>query len=106
MGRFLILWQQNPQAPWPTNPVETLKLNEMMWAGIDTQIKKGDIKEIGWFMDGNSGYVIAEGTSSVILGDVSMFSPWIKVEVHEIIDHETAKATFRAVLKAQIETAK
>ena len=106
MGRFLVLWRQNPQAPWPTNPVEALKLNEMMWAGLDGQIQKGDVKEIGWFMDGSSGYVIAEGASTVILGDIAMFQPWIEVEVHEIIDHEEAKETFRAVLKAQAEAAK
>ncbi len=106
MGRFLVLWRQNPQAPWPTNPVEALKLNEMMWAGLDSQIQKGDIKEIGWFMDGSSGYVIAEGASTVILGDIAMFSPYILVEVHEVIDHDAAKETFRAVLEAQAEAVK
>ena len=106
MGRFLVLWRQNPQAPWPTDPVEALKLNERMWAGLDSQIQNGDIKEIGWFMDGSSGYVIAEGKSTVILGDIAMFSPYILVEVHEVIDHDTAKETFRAVLKAQAEAIK
>jgi hypothetical protein len=106
VGRFLVLWRQNPQAPWPTNPAEALKLNERLWAGLDMQIQKGDIKEIGWFIDGSSGYIIGEGSSTTILGDIAMFSPYVIVDVHEVIDHEKAKETFRTVLKAQAEAIK
>jgi hypothetical protein len=106
VGRFLVLWRQNLQAPWPTNPVEALALNEQMWAGLDMQMQKGDIKEFGWFIDGSSGYVIAEGTPSDILGDIAMFTPYILTEVHEIVDHAIAKETFRAVYKAKAEATK
>ncbi|MGZ7171893.1 MAG: hypothetical protein ACXVI1_11920 [Halobacteriota archaeon] len=35
MAKFLSLWRLNPSAPWPTDPAEGEKLNEMMWAAIE-----------------------------------------------------------------------
>lgn len=52
MTRYLILWRRNPVAPWPRDPAEYSKLLEMSWAGIDGLLKKGEVKEFGWFLDG------------------------------------------------------
>jgi hypothetical protein len=103
LARYLELWRMNPVAPWPTDPAEFIKLAEKLWMGIDNLIKKGTIKEFGFFMDGNSGYVIIEGDSVDVLQKVSMFNPYIKCEVHEIIPYEKAKGTLRALWKTMAE---
>jgi len=100
MARFLILWHSNPVAPWPMNPEEYLKLNERMWAGMDNLIKKGEIKEFGYFADGRSGYAIGEGETADTFRNVSMFLPYVQCEVHEIIPYEKGKEIERTLLKA------
>ena len=100
MARFLVLWCSNPVAPWPTNPEEYLKLNERMWAGMDNLIKKGEIKEFGYFADGRSGYAIGEGETADTFRNVSMFLPYVQCEVHEIIPYEKGKEIERTLLKA------
>lgn len=98
MARFLILWRSS--TAWPTDPVESSRLSEKMWAAIDDLIKKGVVKEMGWFLDGASGYTIGEGEAADTFRNVSMFSPFIECEVHEVIPYEKAKESLRAVWKA------
>jgi len=106
MARYLILWRMSSSALQPTDPSKSSELNEKMFAGIDGLIKKGDIEECGAFPDGTSGYVIAKGETIDIFRDACMFQPYILVEVHEIIPYEKQKEILRALLKAQIPTAK
>jgi hypothetical protein len=105
LARYLELWRRNP-APWPTDPAESSKLSEKLFTGIDNLIKKGTIKEFGFFMDGNSGYVITEGDSADVFQKVSMFNPYIECEVQEIIPYEKAKGSLRALWKTMAEAAK
>jgi hypothetical protein len=35
----------------------------MHFAAVDNWLKTGEVKEFGFFLDGRSGYVIAEGDS-------------------------------------------
>ena len=106
MARYLVLWRQNPAAPWPTDPSESLKLNEMMFAAIDDLIKRGEIEEFGFFPDGRSGYTIGKGEAIDSFRNVSMFLPYVHTEVHEIIPYEKGKETSTALMKAIIELAK
>jgi hypothetical protein len=106
LARYLVLWHRNPGAPWPEDPAESAKLLEKLWMGIDSLIKKGIIKEFGYFMDGNSGYSIGEGDSLETFKNVSMFSPFIECEVQEIIPYEKAKGALRAVWKTMAEAMK
>ncbi len=106
MGKFLILWSLNPTAPFPTDPEELLQFYEKVWAAIDDLIKKGEITEMGAFMDGISGYVIGEGESVTIFKNLNMFTPFWTFEVYEAIPLETAKEIWRATTKARIEAAK
>lgn len=106
MARILTLWRMNPLAPWPRDPAEAAKLRERMWAAIDDLMKKGLIKEFGWFLNGTSGYTIGEGDIAEAFKDVSMFLPYYEQEVHEVIPYEKGKEILRAVAKAQAEAAK
>ena len=106
MARFLVLWRTNPVAPWPTDPSEALELNEKMFAAIDDLIKKGEVKEFGYFPDGTSGYAIGEGEATDAFRNVSMFQPYILGEVHGIIPYEKGKEITIALLKARIAAAK
>jgi hypothetical protein len=102
MGKFLTIWTQSPTAPWPTDPAEALKLNEMLWATVDGLLKKGEITDFGWFMDGRSGYAIGEGSSVTVFKNVNMFSTYFDMTVEEIIPYETGKEVNRARLNAII----
>jgi hypothetical protein len=106
MARFLLLWHANPSAPWPTDPSKYLELMEKMWAGIDGLMKKGEVEEMGSFLEAHTGYSIGKGEPTDLFRDVLMFSPYFIFEVHEIIPHEKSKETTRAVLKAQIAAMK
>lgn len=106
MVRYLTLWRVNQAAPWPTDPSESLKINEKMFAAIDDLIKKGQVREFGHFLDGNSGYVIGEGEPTDTFRNVSMFYPYILCEVHEIMPYEKGKEITLALAKARIEAAK
>jgi hypothetical protein len=96
----------NLLAPWPKDPAETAKLGERMWAAMDDLMKKGIIKEFGYFLNGTSGYTIGEGDIAEAFKDVSMFLPYYEQEVHEVIPYEKGKEILRAVAKAQAEAAK
>lgn len=98
MSRFLILWRMNLSAPWPTDPSESLKLNEMMWAAIDAFKAEGVIEDFGNFPDGTSGYAIGKGEATDVYKRVSMFLPYMHGEVHEIIPYEKGKELIREVL--------
>ncbi len=106
MARYLILWRQNPVAPWPADPTEALKLTERMFAAMDDLMKKGEIEEFGWFQDANSGYVISKGESADVFRRANMFQPYIRSKVREIIPYEKGKEIELAVAKARIEAAK
>jgi hypothetical protein len=106
VARFLVLWSRNPVAPWPEDPAENSRLMERLWAGVDDLIKKGEIKEFGYFLDGASGYAIGEGGSTETFRNVSMFSPYIECEVNEIISYEKAKESLKALMRAQERAAK
>jgi hypothetical protein len=79
---------------------------ERGWAGIDDLIKKGIVKEFGFFLNGTSGYAIGEGESADTFRNVSMFLPYWESEVHEIIPFEKGKEILRGLLKAQIAATK
>ena len=106
MTRFLVMWKRNPVAPWPKDPEEYSKLQEKMWAGIDQLIKKGEVKDFSYFLDGTSGYAISEGESTDTFRDVSMFTPFYECQVQEIIPYEKGKETLRTLLKTQIAQAR
>ena len=106
MTRFLVMWKRNPVAPWPKDPEEYSKLQEKMWAGIDQLIKKGEVKDFSYFLDGISGYAIGEGESTDTFRDVSMFTPFYECQVHQIIPYEKGKETLRTLLKTQIAQAR
>jgi hypothetical protein len=106
VAKYLILWRSNLTAPWPVDPAKYLELEEKMWAGIEGLMKRGEIKETGYFPNGVGGYIIGEADATTLYRDVLMFQPYFLVEVNEIIPFEKHKEIARAVLKGKIEAAK
>jgi len=106
LTKFLVLWKRKEVAQWPQNPTDYLKLMEMQWAAIEGLLKKGEIKEFGWFLNGATGYCMGEGDGATVFKDVTMFSAFYDFEVSEILPYEKGKETLRSVLKAQIEAMK
>ncbi|MCP8308443.1 MAG: hypothetical protein H3Z54_07080 [archaeon] len=105
MARFLVLWRRS-LTTWPTDPAEKSKLIQKMGAAIDKHIKKGEIKEHGHFLDGNSGYTIWEAEATDIFRNLSMTWPYYEYEVHEMIPYEKSGEILRAVFKVPEEAAK
>ena len=105
MAKFMMLWRANPSAPWPLDPAAATQLFEMIFAAVDEGLKSGLTLEFGYFPNALSGYAISSGEAKakdMFMGAFTSY-PWFQVEVHEIIDYETGKATARQVLKAQAE---
>ena len=102
MARFLVMWKRNPVAPWPKDPEEYSGLQEKMWTEIDQLLKKGQMKDFSYFLDGTSGYAIGEGEAADIFRDLSTFTPFYEFQVHDIIPYTKGKETLRALLKTQI----
>jgi hypothetical protein len=103
MAKFLVMWRMNPNAPWPTDPVESAKIAETMFAMQDNSFKTGEMLEFGFFTDGTSGYTMVNGDANVMYKRTCSFYHWIVGEVHEIVPYETGKELTRGVLKAQAE---
>jgi len=103
MAKFLNVWRFNPMAPWPTDPAESAKLSEMLFAAIDNNLKTGETLEFGYFPNGTSGYSISTGESKDVFRRMFSFHPWIETDVHEMLPYETGKEMMRTVIKAQAE---
>jgi hypothetical protein len=103
MAKSMILWRTNPNAPWPIDPVEALQLQEMMFAGIDSMLKAGELLEFGYFPNGKSGYAISASESKDQLKGAFSMYPFVEIDVYDIVPYTTGKEIMRGVLKAQAE---
>ena len=50
-------------------------------------MKKGEITELGWFLDGQSGYALGEGDAVTTFTNVTMSSTYFDMTVEEIIPY-------------------
>jgi len=105
VAKYLLLARTNWAAPWPTDPSEELKMEEMGYAALEEAMKKGEIEDIGFFTDGQSGYAIIRGEATDVYR-MALENPYFSYEVHEIIPLEKAKKIEISVLKDMIKTAK
>jgi hypothetical protein len=82
------------------------RLFETRFAANDTLLQTGEVQEIGWFLDGKSGYVISSGESKDQFRRSFSASPFAVMEVYEIVPFETVKEVVKGVLKAKAEAVK
>jgi len=87
----------------PTDVVESLKSFEMLSAMTEHLIQTGEVEEMGYFLDGKSGYTIADGENKDAFTRSFSFFPFIEFEVHEIVPRDLADGIMRGVLKARVE---
>ncbi|MGA7076556.1 MAG: hypothetical protein WBZ42_08455 [Halobacteriota archaeon] len=106
IAKFMVMWRYNPMAPWPADPTEIAKMWEMMWAGIDNNLKTGETLELGYFANATSGYGISSGETKDQFRHAYSFYPFFDIEVHEIVPYETGKEIMKGVMKAQAEAMK
>ncbi|MGB8311397.1 MAG: hypothetical protein WCE81_05995 [Halobacteriota archaeon] len=106
MAKYLVLWRLSPTAPWPTDPAEVIKLNEMLFAAADNLIKAGVIKEHGFFLAGG-GYTIYEIESLEAFRVAQMLHPFVEaVKVEEMVPYERGKEIVREAWTAKAEAMK
>jgi hypothetical protein len=67
-------------------------------------MKKGELEEIGWFLDGKSGYAIGEGESTTVIRNLSMFMSFEEFKVQEIVTWDKGKAAVREAWKTLAAT--
>jgi hypothetical protein len=101
MTKFLVLWRRNMLAPWPNDRREIAENMEAMFEAIERYVDAGMVKENGFFVDGDSGSFIFEGTSADVLKMTSFYSPLIQYEVKEMIPYEIGKNTILESLRMQ-----
>jgi hypothetical protein len=101
MTQFLVLWRRNMLAPWPTDRREIAENMEVMFNTTERYMGAGMVKENGFFVDGDSGSFIFEGTSDDVLKMTSFFGPLIQYEVKEMIPYEMGKNTILESLRMQ-----
>jgi hypothetical protein len=63
----------------------------------------GEVKETAWFLNGTSGYIIADGDPTDVLRSAALFMSYIESDYEEIVPFEKGKEIFRGVWKAQAE---
>jgi hypothetical protein len=106
MAKYLVLWRSCPTA-WPADPEEQIKINEMLMGLSDMGVSSGEIKDTGYFLNGNSGYMIAEGDSASALQAARSVCPYMEFyAIEEIVPYEEGKKIFREDLKAKAEALK
>jgi hypothetical protein len=105
MVKYLSLWFANPNAPWPTDPVESAKLNELAWASLDHKLQTGDMEEIGFSRMEDQDMLLRTEKPKISSAGCPDLPPSI-CEPHEVVPYETAKEVMRGVLKAQPEAMK
>jgi hypothetical protein len=99
MAKFLSLWRYNLNAPWPTDPIESEKINEMLLAATDNLLETGEFQEFGFFPDGMGGYAVSTGDAKDVLRRAWTLTPLILSEVHEMVPYETGKEVIRGIAK-------
>jgi hypothetical protein len=105
MARYLILGRTNWAAPWPADPSEELKMQKEYYAAVEEAVKKGEIEDVGYFLDGQSGYVIVNAEAADVYRQ-ALENSYYHYEINEIIPLEKAKKNEIAALKARIAAEK
>ena len=78
----------------------------MLWAAVDDLMKKDEVTDFGWFLDGKSGYAIGEGDAVKTYTNVKRFTAYFDIKVMEIIPYEVGKQVNRAQLNALMANTK
>ena len=99
MTNFLVLWSRNMLAPWPADRREIAENVEAMFEAIERYMDIHMVTENGFFIDGDSGYFIFEGTSEDIFKITSLFGPFIRFDVKEMIPYGMGKDTILESLR-------
>ncbi len=107
MTKFLTLWRSCPSAQLPTDPTELQKIRDMLWGLLDLGISMGQVKDAGYFLDGNSGYFIAEADASEALQAAISTCPFIEYDmIAAVVPYDEGKKLFREDTKARTEAMK
>lgn len=108
MTKFLALWRACPSTPqWPSDPTELQKLRDTLWGLQDLGISTGQIKDAGFFLDGNSGYFVADVDASGALQAAIASCPFIEYDmIAAVVPYEEGKKLFREDAKAKAEAMK
>lgn len=93
MARFLVLYRPNLAASGPVDPKRAAEIIEAMLEDGERFMEAGIITDSGFFMDGNSGFFIFEGTSEDVFNLTNAFGPFMQFDVKEIVPFEKGKST-------------
>ncbi|MGZ4864981.1 MAG: hypothetical protein ACXV5N_10975 [Halobacteriota archaeon] len=101
MTKFLVLWRRNMLAPWSADRREVEENIVAMFEALDRYVDAEMVTENAFFADADSGCFVFQGTSEDVFNMTSMFGPFIKYEVREMIPYELGKNTILENLRAK-----
>lgn len=81
MGRYLVLWEVDPNRI-PMDPKEKAAALGLAMAGVGKAIEDGIIKEWGAFVGGTGGFGIYEGTEAEVGEVLFQFVPFASNKVY------------------------
>lgn len=81
MGRYLVLWEVDPNKI-PMDPKEKEAVLAQAMGGVGKAIEDGIIKEWGAFVGGTGGFGIYEGTEAEVGGVLQQFVPFASNKVY------------------------
>ena len=84
MGRYLVLWELDPNRI-PIDPKEKAATLQASMGPVGKAIEDGIIKEWGVFVGGTDGFGIYEGTEAEVGGVLQQFVPFARNRVYAFV---------------------
>ncbi|UCE43875.1 MAG: hypothetical protein JSV57_05890 [Candidatus Bathyarchaeota archaeon] len=79
-------------------------MEKRYYEAAEEAMKKGEIEDIGFFADGQSGFMIVKGEATDVYR-ILLENPYYDYEIHEIIPLAKAKEIEIAVLEDMVKAA-
>jgi len=84
MGRYLVLWEEEP-AHTSADPQQRLAMLNAAGQAVQKGMETGLIKEFGSMLGLHKGFGLYEGSEAEVCAFLQQFAPWFRSEVHAVI---------------------
>lgn len=99
MTKFLTLWETD-MSRVPENPEEQMSFFTKLMNMVKEDMESGTTKDFGFFLSGNEGYSIDEGTEEEIALTVMKYSPYVKCKVYPILSVSHIESIMKTLSQA------
>lgn len=96
MGRYLLLWQMNPDFV-PADPKERATAWSRFMVMVKENLEKGVSKDWGAYIGEGKGYAIVEGSEAEVSLMTQQYTPYVSFETHPIMSADQVEAMLKAM---------